>query len=135
MVGYASGLQDLAEWINKTAFETRIERVSFQVNAAWGWLMFATNTLITGSIIGRIMCAHPVFDVGISLTLLDRYVSRKVNCENVIKPRATPYSALMEAVIESALVTWIGLLLYGVATVAPKGHITVRTPHLYLYLV
>ena len=81
------------------------------------------------------MCAHPVFDVGISLTLLDRYVSRKVNCENVIKPRATPYSALMEAVIESALVTWIGLLLYGVATVAPKGHITVRTPHLYLYLV
>lgn len=131
VVGYASNLQDLGEWINVTAFETHIEQVAFQINAAWGWLMFATNTMLTGSILGRIMCVHPVFNVGLSLTLLDRYVARKANCENAINPGTTPYSTLMEAVIESALVTWIGLLLYGIATVAPEGHITVRIPHLH----
>ena len=135
VVGYASDLQDLAAYHNMMSFVTHFERVAFQVNAAWGWLMFATNTVLTGSILGRIMSVHPVLHADFSLTLLDRYVTRKAKRENAVRTRTTQYSTLMEAVIESALVTWIGLLLYGIATVAPEGHITVRTCHLHLCIV
>lgn len=36
-----------------------------------------------------------------------------------------PYQLIIEAVIESALVTWIGLLLYEISSLAPEGHYTV----------
>ena len=35
------------------------------------------------------------------------------------------YSRALEAVVESALVTWVGLLLYEIETFAPTGGITV----------
>lgn len=38
------------------------------------------------------------------------------------------YSALVAAIVESALVTWFGLLLFGIANVAPHGRITVSLP-------
>lgn len=37
-----------------------------------------------------------------------------------------PLSTVAEAIIESALVTWIGLLFYEIASLAPEGHYTVR---------
>lgn len=56
VVGYGSDLQDLAAYHNMTAFVTHYERTAFQVNAAWGWVMFATNTVLTGAVVGRILC-------------------------------------------------------------------------------
>lgn len=35
------------------------------------------------------------------------------------------YLTALEAIVESALVTWVGLLLYEIATFAPTGGITV----------
>lgn len=37
------------------------------------------------------------------------------------------YDDALRAVIESALVTWIGILIYEITSLAPTGHITVRT--------
>ena len=39
-----------------------------------------------------------------------------------------PYASAVEAVVESALVTWIGLLFYEVTALAPEGHYTVCIP-------
>ena len=36
------------------------------------------------------------------------------------------YGTVTEAIIESALVTWFGILLYEIATFAPHGRVTVR---------
>lgn len=35
------------------------------------------------------------------------------------------YAVVVEAIAESALVTWIGLVLYGIGSLAPQGRITV----------
>ncbi|GJE86384.1 hypothetical protein PsYK624_024640 [Phanerochaete sordida] len=107
LLGYASDLQDLAAYHNMAAFVTHYERTAFEVNAAWGWAMFATNTALTGAVVARVL-----------------YVTRRAQRENAVKARTGAYAVFLEAVVESALVTWIGLLLYGVATVAPEGHIT-----------
>ena len=37
------------------------------------------------------------------------------------------------AVIESALVTWIGILVYEITSLAPAGHIIVRTVRFELH--
>lgn len=40
-----------------------------------------------------------------------------------------PYGLIVEAVIESAMSTWFGLLLYEIASLAPEGHYTVSHPN------
>ncbi|KAF7796697.1 hypothetical protein EIP86_007880 [Pleurotus ostreatoroseus] len=35
-----------------------------------------------------------------------------------------PYASALEAIVESALVTWVGLLFYEVTALAPEGHYT-----------
>ena len=35
------------------------------------------------------------------------------------------YATALRAVIESALVTWISILLFEIASLAPSGHVTV----------
>jgi hypothetical protein len=37
------------------------------------------------------------------------------------------YDNAFRAVIESALVTWVGILIYEITALAPTGHITVRS--------
>ena len=38
------------------------------------------------------------------------------------------YDTIVRACIESALVTWVGLLLYEICSLAPNGHVVVRLP-------
>ena len=58
-----------------------------------------------------------------SLSLLtaarDSYIARLSGHLNV-------YETVLRACIESALVTWIGLLLYEICSLAPNGHVVVR---------
>lgn len=69
------------------------------------------------------------------------YVSRNIPSEKVSGMDRSQYSTLIAAIVESALVTWLGLLVYGIATVAPQGHITVSKsnlccvtgPHLFCF--
>ena len=39
------------------------------------------------------------------------------------------YDTIVRACIESALVTWVGLLLYEICSLAPNGHVVVRLAH------
>ncbi len=51
-----------------------------------------------------------------------RYVSRMTKGNNSV----LPYGVLLEAIIESASVTWVGLLFYEITATAPThGRITV----------
>lgn len=36
-----------------------------------------------------------------------------------------PYNIAIEAIAESSMITWIGLVVYGISSVAPQGRITV----------
>jgi hypothetical protein len=55
---------------------------------------------------------------------------RSLRDEGVLELVYSPsgrYNNALRAVIESALVTWIGILIYEITSLAPKGHITVCT--------
>ena len=56
VLGFSGDFQHLSVYRDMNLYMNHLEQVTFQVNAGWGWFMFATNTLLTGSIIGRIMC-------------------------------------------------------------------------------
>jgi hypothetical protein len=36
----------------------------------------------------------------------------------------SPYAIVVKAIVESGLVTWIGLLVYEISSLAPAGHVT-----------
>lgn len=57
-----------------------------------------------------------------------RYVSNQLLSRKTNNVSSGNYSTLVAAIVESGFVTWVGLLLYGVASIAPTGHITVN-PH------
>lgn len=45
------------------------------------------------------------------------------------------YKAVLEAIAESALVTWVGLAVYGISAVAPQGRVTVSHASLLGYTI
>ncbi len=124
VLGLSGDMQHLTIYHNPTLYNNHLRELTFQITAAWGWVMFGINTFLTGSILGRIMWAihHPSADTH---TLSDfSHISRSTNKQTALK---RPYTVAIEAVVESALVTWVGLLLFEIASFAPNGHITVRS--------
>ena len=58
---------------------------------------------------------------------MHRYLARDANAHHATSSFHQKYgTVVMEAIVESAFVTWVGLLLYEISTLAPTGHITVR---------
>ncbi|GJE86368.1 hypothetical protein PsYK624_024480 [Phanerochaete sordida] len=104
MVGFASAFQNLAFYRSAAAYVAHLEAATFAVNVAWAWLMLGTNTLLTGAVVGRIA-----------------YLARAAPAR---RTGGVPCATVVEASVESALVTWVGLVFYGVATVAPEGRVT-----------
>ncbi|KAI0819070.1 hypothetical protein BC629DRAFT_1588383 [Irpex lacteus] len=79
----------------------RLEPFAFKMNVAWGWVTFGINTVMTIAILTKILIVYR--------TSLHRNY----------------YIVALEAITESALVTWLGLVLLEIAALAPtKGHIT-----------
>lgn len=107
MLGFAVDLLCFSVYHNAQMYVHRYATVQATINAAWGWTMFVTNTVLTSLIIWRII-----------------HQSRPTREQKRLGLRGAPYATVVEAIVESALVTWIGLLLYGISTVAPTGHIT-----------
>ncbi len=61
-----------------------------------------------------------------SFLILYRLVSRS-SAQYAINQRRVKHSVVLEAICESALVTWIGVILLEIAELAPtKGHVNVR---------
>jgi hypothetical protein len=52
----SADMQHLAIYHNKDFYEDTLLKVTLNVTVAWGWFMFALNTILTGSIIARILC-------------------------------------------------------------------------------
>lgn len=107
LLGFSGDFQQLAIYRSLDLYNDHIVMIALDVNAAWGWCIFTVNTILTGSIIGRIIYA---------------YRSANAHLESSVSNQ--PYSTIIKAFVESALVTWIGLLLYEIASLAPTGGIT-----------
>lgn len=127
VTGLSSNFLAFEYYHDMVTYIDRFEYILFQLSSAWGWMVFGTNTLITGFIIARIvyvLCS--IWLVAIANIIIHfRYVTRCAGQYNAVKSHNKPYAVLLEAIIESALVTWISLLLYGISCLAPQGHITV----------
>lgn len=55
-----------------------------------------------------------------------RWANRTVkNLRQNGRKNSRKYATVLRAFIESALATWIGILLFEIASLAPEGHVTV----------
>ena len=54
-----------------------------------------------------------------------RRISRSFEAPKAHPSVKYPYGVVLEATIESALITWLGLVLFGITCLAPQGKITV----------
>ncbi|KAF8481850.1 hypothetical protein DFH94DRAFT_410415 [Russula ochroleuca] len=100
--------QHLAIYSNEEFYEKTLLPVTLDITVAWGWSMFFANSLMTGGIIYKIAWANRTVQ---SLRESGGKKSRK-------------YVTALRAVIESALVTWFGILLFEIGSLAPSGHVT-----------
>ncbi|KAI0342526.1 hypothetical protein BDW22DRAFT_1429352 [Trametopsis cervina] len=92
---------------NNPARYSYMQNISFKISVAWGWSIFAINTLLTIAIMAKILLAARR-----STGLLSRM-------------HGIQYSVIIEALSESAFVTWFGLALFEISSLAPtEGHIT-----------
>lgn len=107
LLGFSGDFQQLAIFRSVDLYNNHIVMIALDVNAAWGWCTFAVNTILTGSIIGKIIS-----------------VAYEVHPHRMDGIGYRRYSTALEAIVESALVTWVGLLLYEIATFAPTSGVT-----------
>ncbi|KAI0818964.1 hypothetical protein BC629DRAFT_1465552 [Irpex lacteus] len=111
VLGFSGDFQHFTFYHSTWLYTIAFKIDSLKINLAWGWFTFTINTVLSGAIIGKII-----------------HVSRDTNKYN---SGAGPayiggrYNTALAAVVESALITWIGLLLYLIAALAPTGRITV----------
>ncbi|KAI0763678.1 hypothetical protein BC629DRAFT_971410 [Irpex lacteus] len=108
LLGLSGDFELLGYYHNPQRYTTFFQLDTFKINAAWGWFTFSINTALSGGIIGRII-----------------YISQNATRNSAARPYSSGYYATaVAAIIESALITWVGLLLYGIASLAPTGAIT-----------
>ncbi|KIP09942.1 hypothetical protein PHLGIDRAFT_115925 [Phlebiopsis gigantea 11061_1 CR5-6] len=102
MLGLSSNFQFLTFYTHRAEFPNMLQ-VTYELNAAWGWCMLGINTVLSSLTIWKIVRVSRTARPAPGSTGLGRY------------------SVVVEAIAESALVTWIGLVLYGVGSLAPQG--------------
>ncbi|GJE90844.1 hypothetical protein PsYK624_069880 [Phanerochaete sordida] len=107
LLGLSGDFQQFTIYKSVDLYNNRFAMLTYDVNAAWGWCTFSVNTILTASIIGRIV-----------------WLARGANAHHAGGTGHRQYNVIVEAIVESALVTWFGLLFYEIASFAPTGHIT-----------
>ncbi|KAI0690052.1 hypothetical protein BC835DRAFT_1418063 [Cytidiella melzeri] len=108
LFGLSGTFQIFAFYHSTWEYDHTFQLTTFRISAAWGWLTFSINTILSGAIIAKII-----------------HVSRYAIRNDAVAPYGeSRCNTALAAITESALVTWIGLLLYEVASLAPTGHIT-----------
>lgn len=55
VMGLGGDLVYLSYYASPDLYHDKMASVSFKISSAWGWFMFVTNTILTGSIIARIL--------------------------------------------------------------------------------
>ncbi|KAH8093088.1 hypothetical protein BXZ70DRAFT_438890 [Cristinia sonorae] len=118
---WSADAQHLTIYFNRPFYENTLLPVTLNITVAWGWFMFFNNTLLTGSILTKIVMTNR------------RHTAGRVNAPPS-SSSSLSYDTVLRAVIESAMVTWIGLLIYEVASLAPEGHVTTNLDVGYVML-
>lgn len=108
---WSADAQHLAIYFNRDFYENTLLPVTLDITVAWGWFIFLTNTLLTGGILYKLIWVTRTRRRGLRNDGLWLLPSQKN--DNALR-----------AVIESALVTWIGILIYEITSLAPMGYIT-----------
>ncbi|KAN0134269.1 hypothetical protein V8E53_007767 [Lactarius tabidus] len=125
---WAADFQHLAIYVNREYYENTLLPITLNITVAWGWFIFVNNTLMTGGILYKIMLDNFCIYVRTPNFYYSRwpsYAVRSLRHEGVlVLVCSRRYDNALRAVIEPALVTWIGILIYEITSLAPKGHIT-----------
>ncbi|KAI9452561.1 hypothetical protein BJY52DRAFT_906954 [Lactarius psammicola] len=108
---WSADAQHIAIYFNRDFYENTLLPVTLNITVAWGWFIFIINTFLTGGILYKLIWATR---------------ARRDMCSGglVLLVASQKYDNALRAVIESALVTWIGILIYEITSLAPMGHIT-----------
>ncbi|KAM5538212.1 hypothetical protein V8D89_008099 [Ganoderma adspersum] len=96
---WSADAQHLAAYHHYDFYQNVLLEVTLKITVAWGWLMFTINTVLTGAIFGKIF-----------------YIAK-------LSGHLDMYETVLRACIESAFVTWVGLLLYEISSLAPNGRV------------
>ncbi|KAH9178626.1 hypothetical protein EDB89DRAFT_1927587, partial [Lactarius sanguifluus] len=107
---WSADFQHLGIYANKDFYLNTLLPVTFDIAIAWGWFIFANNTLMTGGILYKIIWANRAMG-GLHKDRLRVSTTRK-------------YNTAIRAMIESAFVTWLGILILEITSLAPAGHVT-----------
>ncbi|KAI0705826.1 hypothetical protein BC835DRAFT_1409892 [Cytidiella melzeri] len=106
ILGFSGDIQYLlSEGDGGQIFNNHLQ-VAFKTTAAWGYCMLAINAVLTAAIIGKII-----------------YVALKMSKLHSDAGSRIPYHAIVEAIVESAFINFLGILLYEIATFAPTGNV------------
>ncbi|PSR74170.1 hypothetical protein PHLCEN_2v10126 [Hermanssonia centrifuga] len=54
-LGLSADLLSIEAYYNPGFYQDKLVEISSQITIAWGWIMFFVNSLLTGSIVGRIV--------------------------------------------------------------------------------
>ncbi|KAH9044379.1 hypothetical protein EDB85DRAFT_2137904 [Lactarius pseudohatsudake] len=108
---WSADAQHLAIYFNRDFYEKTLLPVTLDITVAWGWFIFLTNTLLTGGILYK-------------LIWVTRTRRRGLRNDGLWLLPSQKNGNALRAVIESALVTWIGILIYEITSLAPMGYIT-----------
>ncbi|KAI9444717.1 hypothetical protein H4582DRAFT_1805927 [Lactarius indigo] len=107
---WSADAQHLAIYLDRDFYENTLLPVTLNITVAWGWFIFLINTLLTGGILYKFIWVTRV--------------KRGLRNDGLLLLSSQKYDNALRAVIESALVTWIGILIYEITSLAPMGHIT-----------
>ncbi|KAH8831184.1 hypothetical protein DL96DRAFT_1677726 [Flagelloscypha sp. PMI_526] len=100
---WSADAQHLAIYQHYDFYENVLYDKTLKITAAWGFFMLSLNTGFTGLIVWKIMRVTP--DTNSTST-------------------TSSYQNAVKALIEGAAVTWVGILLYEICSLAPQGGIT-----------
>ena len=56
LLGFSGDFQHLSYYHSTSEYLTAFKLNALKINAAWGWFTFGINTVLSGAIIGKIMC-------------------------------------------------------------------------------
>ncbi|KAH8990155.1 hypothetical protein EDB86DRAFT_1801237 [Lactarius hatsudake] len=117
---WSADFQHLGVYANKDLYLNTLLPVTFDIAVAWGWFIFVNNTLMTGGILYKIIWANRLMG-GLHKDGLRVSTNRK-------------YNIAIRAMIESAFVTWLGILILEITSLAPAGHVTTALDAGYVML-
>lgn len=127
----AANLLPLAIFRDTALCIIKFRSLSSVLMVAWGLVVLTMQTVLTGHILYRVLWVFQMRcyvssrpDVHDPRTN-DSVCSLQRNTVSLQSPTSRAYTVLLSALIESCVVTWVGLFTYELASFIPHGRLTV----------